>query len=283
MPRRDPHSALEEAIKGLYGGSVPGDIPKRWERFSDVAILPQGSFEGGGWSADLALWEAVADALGAKRLARMGEVSGEFRKPSVELLLGDTDWVVRKENGISYGYSMQSQMWSKGNHRERMRMGEVVKEGEAVVDLFAGIGYYSIPALVHGGAGVVHSCEWNPDALYALRWNLEENGIEEKRYVIHEGDCRVTTESLAGVADRVFLGLLPSSEEGLVPAMRVLSPIGGTLHVHGAPPGDLDSWVEGLFSSICSLRPGSELTHTLVKVKSYKPHVWHVVADILVA
>ncbi len=282
MPREDPHSALEEAIKGLYGGSVPGDIPKRWERFSDVAILPQGAFEGGGWSADRSLWEAVAGALGAKRLARMGEVSGNFRKPSVELLLGDTDWVVRKENGISYGYSMQSQMWSKGNHQERRRMGEVVQEGEAVVDLFAGIGYYSVPALVHGGAGVVHSCEWNPDALSALRWNLEENGVED-RCVIHEGDCRVTTESLAGVADRVFLGLLPSSEDGLEPAMRVLSPSGGTLHVHGAPPGDLDSWVEGLFSSICSLRPGSDLSHTLVRVKSYKPRVWHFVADILVA
>ena len=282
MPGRNPHSILEESIKELYGGSVPGDIPKRWEKFSDVAIFPQGSFEGDEWSSDEALWEVVADALGANRVARMGEVSGEFRKPSVELLLGDTDWVVRKESGISYGYSMKSQMFSKGNTSERERMGEVVQEGEVVVDLFAGIGYYSIPALVHGRARLVHSCEWNPSALSSLRWNLEENGIED-RCVIHEGDCRITTESLAGVADRVFLGLLPSSEDGLEPAMRVLSPSGGTLHVHGAPPGDRDSWLESLFSSISSLRPGSELSHTLVKVKSYKPHVWHVVADILVA
>ena len=283
MSGRDPHSMLMDSVRDLYGGMLPGGLPKRWERFSDVAILPHGSFEGDGWSPDEALWEAVAGALGAKRLARMGEVSGEFRKPSVELLLGDTDWVVRKENGISYGYSMQSQMFSKGNFSERERMGEVVQEGEVVVDLFAGIGYYSIPALVHGRARLVHSCEWNPSALSSLRWNLEENGIED-RCVIHEGDCRITTESLAGVADRVFLGLLPSSEEGLEPAMRVLSPSGGTLHVHGAPPpGDLDSWVEGLFSYISSLRPGSELSHTLVRVKSYKPRVWHVVADILVA
>ena len=282
MPGRNPHSILEESIKELYGGSVPGDIPKRWEKFSDVAIFPQGSFEGDEWSSDEALWEVVADALGANRVARMGEVSGEFRKPSVELLLGDTDWVVRKENGISYGYSMQSQMFSKGNFSERERMGEVVQEGEVVVDLFAGIGYYSIPALVHGRARLVHSCEWNPSALSSLRWNLEENGVED-RCVIHEGDCRITTESLAGVADRVFLGLLPSSEDGLEPAMRVLSPSGGTLHVHGAPPGDLDSWVEGLFSSISPLRPGSELSSTLVRVNSYEPRVWRVVADILVA
>ena len=66
--------------------------------------------------------------------------------------------------------------------------------------------------------------------------------------------------------------------------MRVLSPSGGTLHVHGlAPSKDHASWVDEVRSSASSLRPGSELSHTLVRVKSYKPRVWHVVADILVA
>ncbi len=281
MPGRNPHSILEESIKELYGGSVPGDIPKRWEKFSDVVILPPGSFEGEEWSSDEALWGVVAGALGAKRLARMGEVSGEFRESGVEMLLGDDDWVIRRESGVDYGYAMTRCMFSAGNVNERRRMGEVVSEGEVVVDLYAGIGYYTLPALVHGGA-TVHACEWNPEAVKALRWGLDANGAEGS-CTIHVGDNRITTESLAGVADRVFLGLLPSSEDGLDPAMRVLSPSGGTLHVHGAPPGDHDAWVEGLFSSICSLRPGSELSHTLVRVKSYKPHVWHVVADILVA
>jgi len=282
MSGRDPHSMLEEAVKELYDGRLPGVLPRRWERFSDVAIMPHGSFEGDGWTPEEPLWEAVAGALGAKRLARMGEVSGEFRESGVEMLLGDDDWVVRRESGVDYGYSMTRCMFSAGNVNERRRMGEVVAEGEVVVDLYAGIGYYTLPALVHGGA-TVHACEWNPEAVQALRWGLDANGVGD-RCTIHEGDNRNTAESLAGVADRVFLGLLPSSEEGLEVAMRVLSPSGGTLHVHGlAPSKDHASWVDGVRSSASSLRPGSDLSHSLTRVKSYAPHWDHVVLDLRVA
>ena len=282
MPEGDPHSILEEAVKEVCGGRLPGDLPRRWERFSDVAIMPRGSFEGDGWPSGESLWEAVAGALGAKRLARMGEVSGDFRESGVEMLLGDDDWVVRRESGVDYGYPMTRCMFSAGNVNERRRMGEVASEGEVVVDLYAGIGYYTLPALVHGGS-TAHACEWNPEAVKALRWGLEANGVED-RCTIHEGDNRIAAQSLGGVADRVFLGLLPSSEEGLEAAMGVLSPSGGTLHVHGlAPSKDHASWVGDLLSSASSLRPGSDLSHDLTRVKSYAPHWDHVVLDLRVA
>ena len=282
MPEGDPHSILEEAVREVCGGRLPGDLPRRWERFSDVAIMPRGSFEGDGWPSGEPLWEAVARALGAKRLARMGEVSGDFRESGVEMLLGDDDWVVRRESGVDYGYPMTRCMFSAGNVNERRRMGEVASEGEVVVDLYAGIGYYTLPALVHGGS-TAHACEWNPEAVKALRWGLEANGVED-RCTIHEGDNRIAAQSLGGVADRVFLGLLPSSEEGLEAAMGVLSPSGGTLHVHGlAPSKDHASWVGDLLSSASSLRPGSDLSHDLTRVKSYAPHWDHVVLDLRVA
>ena len=282
MSGRGPHSLLEEAVSALYAGRLPGELPRRWERFSDVAIMPRGSFEGPGWTPDGTLWEVVAGALGAKRLARMGEVSGEFRESGVEMLLGEDDWVVRKESGVDYGYAMTRCMFSAGNVNERRRMGEVAGEGEVIVDLYAGIGYYTLPALVHGGVSV-HACEWNPEAVRALRWGLEANGVED-RCVVHEGDNRVTTETLEGVADRVILGLLPSSEEGLGAALRVLTSGGGTLHLHGlAPSKDHASWVGDVLSSVSEIRPGSTLDHALIRVKSYAPHWDHVVLDLSVA
>ena len=282
MPEGDPHSNLEEAVKEICGGRLPGDLPRRWERFSDVAIMPRGSFEGDGWPSDKPLWEAVAGALGANRLARMGEVSGDFRESGVKMLLGDDDWVVRRESGVDYGYPMTRCMFSAGNVNERRRMGEVASEGEVVVDLYAGIGYYTLPALVHGES-TAHACEWNPEAVKALMWGLEANGVED-RCTIHEGDNRIAAQSLGGVADRVFLGLLPSSEEGLETALDVLSPSGGMLHVHGlASSKDHGSWVEEVRSSVAATRPGSELSHALTRVKSYAPHWDHVVLDLMVA
>jgi len=282
MAGMDPHTMLEEAVAELYDGTPPGELPRRWERFSDVAILPNGSFEGAAWDADERLWGAIGRALGAKRLARTGEVSGEFRESGVEMLLGEDDWVVRRESGVDYGYPMTRCMFSAGNVNERRRMGEVPGEGEVIVDLYAGIGYYTLPALVHGGA-MVHACEWNPEAIRALRWGLDANRVSD-RCTVHEGDNRVTTESLSGVADRVIMGLLPSSEEGLGAALGVLSASGGVIHVHGlARPDGHGPWADGVVSSASSIRTGSMAVEGVTRVKSYAPHWDHVVLDLRVA
>ena len=259
MGEDDPHARLDSAVRGWASGDPPGDLPRRWERFSDVAIIPHDSFKGPDWEADGGLWEAVAEALGAKRLARMGEVSGDRRQSGVEMLLGDDDWVVRRESGVNYGYRMTRCMFSSGNVNERRRMGEVTQEEEILVDLYAGIGYYTLPALVHGGASLVHACEWNPEAIEALRWGLDSNGVDS-RCVVHEGDSRVTSRSLEGVAD------------------------GGTLHVHGlAPSSDHISWSDGVVSSVSAISPDSSIRSGLVRVKSYAPHWDHVVLDLSLA
>ena len=113
MSKWDPHNRLEEALSARFGGSAPGKIPSKWERFADVAILPRWSFSEDFWGADESLWEAIAEALGAKRLGRMGEVSGEYRESGIELLLGGDDWVERTENGTKFGYHFTSTMWSR--------------------------------------------------------------------------------------------------------------------------------------------------------------------------
>ena len=45
-------------------------------------------------------------------------------------------------------------------------------EGDIVVDLYCGIGYYTLPFLVHAKVGHVHALEWNPYSMAFLRYNL---------------------------------------------------------------------------------------------------------------
>ena len=63
-------------------------------------------------------------------------------------------------------------MFSSGNGTEKARMGSVAAAGETVVDLFAGIGYYTLQLLHHAGVAKVYACEWNPNSVAALRANL---------------------------------------------------------------------------------------------------------------
>ena len=65
----------------------------------------------------------------------------------------------------------------------------------------------------------VHACEWNPAAIAGLRHNLIANHVLS-RCTVWEGDCRHVAPKQ--VADRVILGLLPSSEGGWRTAVQAL-------------------------------------------------------------
>ena len=58
------------------------------------------------------------------------------------------------------------------------------------MDMFAGIGYYTLQLLTHARADKVYACEWNPNAAAALRRNLVLNGVAEGRCEVLEGDNR---------------------------------------------------------------------------------------------
>lgn len=68
------------------------------------------------------------------------------------MLLGDDGWVQHEEVGVVYSLDVTRCMFSSGNTHERQRVGRLPAAGEVVVDLFTGIGYFTLPLLVHAGA-----------------------------------------------------------------------------------------------------------------------------------
>lgn len=174
-------------------------------------------------------------------------------------------------------------MFSWGNLSEKLRMAQMDCKDEVIVDLFAGIGYFVLPFLVRAHAKLVYACEWNPHAIEALRHNLQSNSVAERCIVI-EGDNRNTAPK--GVADRVCLGLLPSSECSWVTAVRALRKEGGILHVHGnAKDSEEYQWTDHVSKSIYEIARSEgycwEVTIEHVeRVKWYAPHIRHVVADV---
>ncbi len=97
--------------------------------------------------------------LRAIRLQQDGAAHGFVvvcRDSQAELLLGEDGWVEHKESGVTFCLDATKCMFSSGNVTERTRMGRLkAAAGETVVDLFAGIGYYTLPLLAKAGAAKV--------------------------------------------------------------------------------------------------------------------------------
>jgi tRNA G37 N-methylase Trm5 len=169
-------------------------------------------------------------------------------------------WITVTEQGIRQSFDLTRVMFSRGNITEKIRFGQtLVQAGEAVLDLYAGIGYFTLPALIHGQASRVVACEWNAHAVQALKFNLKDNGIlvdddsnrrGRSRVVVLQGDCRQLAKEhhLVDQFDRVSLGLLPSSEGGWRTAVQALRrDMGGWLHIHGnVPVHEVHHWARWL-------------------------------------
>jgi tRNA G37 N-methylase Trm5 len=251
------------------------------------------------------LWEKIALNYKSARVVRKGEVDpeSEVRQSGYRLLWpfngvpsksgpGSAGWITVTEQGIRQSFDLTRVMFSRGNITEKIRFGQLVQSNEIVLDLYAGIGYFTLPALVHGQAEYVYACEWNKHAVVALQHNILDNEVEN-RVTVLQGDCRLLAKehNLVDMFDRVSLGLLPSSEGGWRTAVRALRrTTGGWLHVHGnVPVQECFQWAtwlcQCLYRFVTELGMGADwavLCDHVEKVKSFAPTVNHYVADVFV-
>ena len=292
-PSLNPHQQLKEVIQGLIPqgmGHVLEFIPTKWERLNDLILFPKEAFTQPIWDEIIEdkndFFEQIASVLQGQRVGRQQPIANDtIRSSQMELLLGDSGWVEVKDNGLFYGFDACKVMYSSGNVTERHRMGSLDVKGEIVVDAFAGIGYYSLPLLVHGKAAHVHACELNTESIKALKWAAEKNGVSHS-ITIYEGDNQSTLPTLRGIADRVLLGLLPSSEATWKPAISALKEEGGTLHIHmNVEEEHVEQWMIDTIQTCLgfSKQDGRDWNCTyqhLEKVKWYAPRVRHVVLDV---
>lgn len=292
-PSINPHRQLKEVIQEFIPQGMEHVfefIPTKWERLDDLILFPKEAFTQPIWGEIIQdknnFFEQIANVLQGRRVGRQQPIANDtIRSSQMELLLGDSSWVEVKDNGLFYGFDACKVMYSSGNVTERHRMGSLNVEGEIIIDAFAGIGYYSLPLLVHGKATHVHACELNPESIKALNWAAEKNDVSQS-ITIHEGDNQSTLPNLRGIADRVLLGLLPSSEAAWKPAISTLKEQGGSLHIHmNVEEEHIEQWVKDTIQTCLNYAKSDDrdwrCTHQhLEKVKWYAPRVRHVVLDV---
>lgn len=192
--------------------------------------------------------------------------TGVMRIPEITVLKGTPHDVTFSEAGISYTLNPVKVMFSQGNRGEKLRLKKMIRRGERVADMFAGIGYFTLTAAKSGAQ--VHAMELNPESFSYLKTNIAANHLDG--LVTPElGDCRT---HLNGIYDRILMGHFDALE--FLSYALSHAKIGTTLHIHTL--GDKETAINDAVVSA-----GFRYELTKHKVKKYAAHQIHYVYDLI--
>jgi len=266
---------LQEELKNKISSEELSLLPSSYQKIGNIVIL---NLKEELWKHDKKIGSIILKKIPNTKTVckRTDFITTQYRQPAVKVIAGKKKTkTVHKEYGILYKLNVKKIMFAKGNLNERIRVSKLVKKDEVVVDMFAGIGYFSLGIAKTSKPKKVYAIEINPITYNYLKQNIGLNDVEDKIIPIF-GDCIVELPKLGRIADRVIMGLLPSCKEYLVDAMKVIKP-NGIIHYHGTAK----DWKE-LFDDVKTAAEIEGVKVELIekiRVKSYAPKIYHWVLD----
>ncbi|AKJ39192.1 class I SAM-dependent methyltransferase [Methanosarcina barkeri] len=256
---------------------VPEDLlgfSPAYEVIGDIALLEDPEL-------DKEKASRIADALLLTHsniktvLKPLTPVIGEFRVREFEVVAGEPRTeTIHREYGCRYKVDLARAYFTPRLSTERSRILSRVKKGDIIVDMFAGVGPYSILIAKSKKPSKVLAIDKNPDAVRYLRENIILNSAKNIEAI--EGDAREEATKFAGTADHVIMNLPHSAFEFLDSAVLLAKP-GGIIHYYGITPED------DLFeSSIKFIKEAAEKAGRKIEVlekrvvRSYAPHQYNI-------
>jgi len=276
---KKPFECIQNNLSELIPKECLKKLPRKWEKIGNICLICLN--EELTSYADI-IGEAYATVLDCKSVLRdLGGIEGVYRLPQVKVIYGDEDTeTVHKENGVSFVIDPSKVMYSSGNLDERKRMSTIANHNEVIVDMFAGIGYFSIPMAVHVKPKKIYACEINPVAYGYLCKNIQMNDVACIIDPLFGDSLFVAPEN---VADRVVMGYLGGTDRFFLKALSCLKEKIGMVHFHDTFPDEKipDKPMETLKEKSKLVDCDLELV-TSIRVKSYAPGIGHYVFDIRV-
>ena len=158
-------------------------------------------------------------------------VEGDFRTRKLEIIAGDDKTQTEyKENGCRFIVDVEKAFFSPRLSTERERIAGLVKEGEVIINMFGGVGMFSLLA-AKNTACTVYNIDLNPVAAQLCKENAQINKLKGEVISLNGDATQVISEQLIGKADRILMLLPERSDEFLDSALLGLKN-NGTIHYY---------------------------------------------------
>lgn len=285
---------LKEALKGVLEESELKKVVKSYDIIGDtILIRVHSDLESKRGIIAEALHKIYPHVRSIAAVPLYAHTDRIYRTRDLEVIWGDENMeTMHKESGCLFKVNPKRVFFSPRLSYERMRVASKVMAGETIINMFSGVGCFSIIIARMQPQTKIYSIDVNPYAYEYMNENVRLNRMEG-RVIPILGDVReeLKKSGLEGVADRVLMPLPEEAHSFLPLAVRALKldkeGAGGVIHYYDVSTGRKDDdlfvmpikRVRGIISSVFgdSLRLKIEEKRI---VRSVAPRRYHVVLDL---
>jgi tRNA (guanine37-N1)-methyltransferase len=215
-------------------------------------------------------------------LAKAGAVSGTYRLREFTVIAGEPKTAtVHKEHGCQYYVDLAKAYFSPRLSHEHHRVASQVGEGETIIDMFAGVGPFSILLAKMRERVKVYAIDINPEAVELLKRNIRLNRVDGKVYPMLGDAKEIIEKMLVGVADRVIMNLPEKAIEFVGSACKALKADGGIIHFYSfvKPSKSLDDIKIRFAQTVENSGRRLQKIHFSRLVRETAPYEWQAVID----
>jgi tRNA (guanine37-N1)-methyltransferase len=222
---------MRQRLKARVDTADSANVYNSYDLVGDIAVIkvPNDNHENAEKAAQaiMKLYPRKVKAV----FLQTSAVQGDFRVRHLHFLAGENRTVTtHKEHGCLFRVDVEKCYISPRLLLEHQRIPSLVAPGELVVNMFSGVGCFSILIAKAASGSKVYSIDVNPTAYECMEQNVRLNQVVNRVFPMLGDSKDLISTQLRGVADRVLMPLPELALEYLSYALMALKPSGGWIH-----------------------------------------------------
>lgn len=216
---------------------------------------------------------------------QVSAIKGDYRLRKLELISGENSPItVYKEHGCTFKVDVINTYFSPRLSTERLRIAKLTEPNEVIVNMFGGVGTFSIIISRYNKSAKVYSIDSNPIATDMCRQNIEINKLTGNVIPVLGDAKQEIHKSLKGIATRVLMPLPEKARDFVNAAVSSLENGSGMIHYfcHVGADNKKTAIQNGVIDTSESF---SKFNHTIRNVRVVRevgPRFYQIVSDVLV-
>ena len=215
---------------------------------------------------------------------QVSAIEGDYRLRKLELISGENSPItVYKEHGCTFKVDVINTYFSPRLSTERLRIAKLTEPNEVIVNMFGGVGTFSIIISRYNKSAKVYSIDSNPIAIDMCRQNIEINKLRGNVFPVLGDAEQEIHKGLKGIAKRVLMPLPEKAKDFVDAAVSSLENGSGTIHYfcHVGADNKKNAIQNGIMDTSESF---SKFDHTIRNVRVVRevgPRFYKIVSDVM--